>query len=105
MRLSAHEIQIVPQSAVNDRMQHSPGQSAAPAPFRSFPDSRISATRKAHVVPDWSGPRTKFRHTWEGIINVDQFRWMVRRDMQDQLAMARKELGATHVRAVGMFDD
>jgi len=86
-------------------MQNSSGQFAAPAPLRSSPDSRISATRKVQVAPDWSGPRTKFRHTWEGIINVDQFRWMVRRDMQDQLAMAQKELGATHVRAVGMFDD
>ena len=90
---------------VNERMQNSPGQPAAPAHSPLSPGSRISATRKVQVAPDWSGPRTDFRHTWEGIINVDQFRWMVRRDMQEQLAMAQKELGATHVRAVGMFDD
>lgn len=30
---------------------------------------------------------------------------MVRRDMQEQLELAQRELGATHVRAVGMFDD
>jgi xylan 1,4-beta-xylosidase len=67
--------------------------------------SRVAAVRAVRVSPAWSGPRTPFRHTWEGIINVDQFRWMVRRDMQEQLEMAQRELRATHVRAVGMFDD
>ncbi|MCX8092507.1 MAG: hypothetical protein N3I86_16520, partial [Verrucomicrobiae bacterium] len=37
--------------------------------------------------------------------NVDQFRWLVRRDMQEQLRVAHEEIGARHVRAVGMFDD
>lgn len=67
--------------------------------------SRRLAPRRLHLRPDWSGPRTPFRHTWEGVINVDQFRWMVRRDMQEQLELARDELRAQHVRAVGMFDD
>lgn len=58
-----------------------------------------------HFQPQWSQPTTLFRHTWEGIINVDQFRWLVRGDLQAQLALAHKELGARHVRAVGMFDD
>lgn len=71
----------------------------------SVPDSRALAVRHRRFSPDWEGPRTAFRHTWEGIINVDQFRWLVRRDMQEQLEMAQRELGATHVRAVGMFDD
>ncbi|MBS0633551.1 MAG: hypothetical protein JSS11_16700, partial [Verrucomicrobia bacterium] len=56
-------------------------------------------------APHWNAQPTAFRHTWEGILNVDQFRWMVRRDMQEQLEMARSELGARHVRAVGMYDD
>jgi xylan 1,4-beta-xylosidase len=64
-----------------------------------------AAVRRVHLRPQWAGPRAPFRHTWEGVINVDQFRWMVRRDMQDQLELARRELGARHVRAVGMFDD
>lgn len=67
--------------------------------------SRVIAPRRVHLRPDWAGPRTPFRHTWEGILNVDQFRWMVRRDMQDQLAVAQRELRGRHVRAVGMFDD
>jgi xylan 1,4-beta-xylosidase len=58
-----------------------------------------------HLRPAWEGPRQPFRHTWEGIGNIDQFRWMVRRDVQDQLALARDELGLRHVRAVGMYDD
>jgi xylan 1,4-beta-xylosidase len=66
---------------------------------------RTITPRRLHLRPDWDGPRTPFRHTWEGVINVDQFRWMVRRDMQEQLELARAELGAKHVRAVGMFDD
>lgn len=62
---------------------------------------------RADIVlhPQWEGPRTALRHTWEGIINVDQFRWFVRRDLQEHLALAHRELGARHVRAVGMFDD
>lgn len=66
---------------------------------------RILAVRPVLLAPDWAGPRSDFRHTWEGIINVDQFRWLVRRDVQDQLELAQRELRATHVRSVGMFDD
>jgi len=58
-----------------------------------------------HLHPQWTSPTTPFRHTWEGVINVDQFRWLVRGDLQEQLALAQKEIGARHVRAVGMFDD
>ena len=36
---------------------------------------------------------------------MDQFRWMTRGDLQEQLATAAREIGARHVRAVGMFDD
>lgn len=57
------------------------------------------------VQPLWAQPTTEFRHTWEGLINVDQFRWLVRKDMLGQLEMVKKELKAEHLRAVGMFDD
>ena len=57
------------------------------------------------LAPDWSQPGTPFRHTWEGLVNIDQFRWLVRRDTQEHLKLAHDELGARHVRAVGMFDD
>jgi xylan 1,4-beta-xylosidase len=75
-------------------------QPSSPPPFFA-PHSAQSI----HLQPDWTAPRTAFRHTWEGVINVDQFRWMVRGDMQRHLEMARAELGARHVRAIGMFDD
>ncbi len=58
-----------------------------------------------HLRPAWDQPRAPFPHTWEGIINVDQFRWMVRGDMQEHLGIMQRELGARHVRAVGMYDD
>jgi xylan 1,4-beta-xylosidase len=57
------------------------------------------------IRPDWGRPTTLFKHTWEGLVNIDQFRWMIRRDTQEQLKLAHDELGARHVRAVGMFDD
>lgn len=83
-------MQIVPESpAVN---------SPAPSP-------RAIAPRRLHLRPDWADPCSLLRHTWEGVVNVDQFRWLVRRDMQEQLVLAQRELGAKHVRAVGMFDD
>jgi xylan 1,4-beta-xylosidase len=55
--------------------------------------------------PQWNAPSIHFRHSWEGVGNVDQFRWFVRKDLQDHLAMARDELGLRHVRAVGMYDN
>lgn len=60
---------------------------------------------KVDFFPNWQNAGTIFNHTWEGIANVDQFRWMVRGDMQKQLAMAHKELNMRHVRAVGIFDE
>ncbi len=55
--------------------------------------------------PAWSAAPTPFKHTWEGLVNIDQFRWLVRKDCLDQLKQAHDELGARHVRAVGMFCD
>lgn len=55
------------------------------------------------LAPQWSAPTTPFRHTWEAVGNVDQFRWFVRADLQEQLAQARDELGLRHVRAVAMY--
>jgi len=72
--------------------------------------TKLPATPRARPIrlelsPEWSGAATPFRHTWAGFVNVDQFRWLVRGDMQAQLTLARTELGGRHVRAVGMFDD
>lgn len=57
------------------------------------------------INPDWNAMGTPLRHTWAGLLNIDQFRWLVRRDAQKHLAMAAREIGGRHVRAVGMFDD
>jgi xylan 1,4-beta-xylosidase len=57
------------------------------------------------ILPDWSAAAAPFRHTWEGMVNIDQFRWMVRKDCLDHLRQAKAELKATHVRAVGMYCD
>ncbi len=56
------------------------------------------------LAPDWNAT-SPLRHTWEGLINVDQFRWMVRRDMQEHIRLCQQELNAKHVRAVGMLCD
>lgn len=104
MRLSALGVPASAVFARSGRMQTLVGDQAPPlSPTPS--ESRQMTPRRVRIAPDWDGPRTPFRHTWEGIINVDQFRWMVRRDMQEQLEMAHRELRATHVRAVGMYDD
>ena len=56
-----------------------------------------------YLKPAWNLPGKPFRHTWKSIGNIDQFKWFVRGDVQSQLALARSELGMTHVRAIGMF--
>ncbi len=58
-----------------------------------------------NIRPDWNAPATTFSPTWSRMANVDQFVWMTRADMLDQLAMAKAELGFEHVRACGMLDD
>ncbi len=58
-----------------------------------------------HIIPAWDRPGTPFRSTWAGLGNIDQFRWLVRKDCLDHLRLAHDELGLRHVRAVGMFDD
>ncbi len=84
---------------------HTGVPSSAPATPPVTASPHALAPGPLHLRPAWNGPRTVLRHTWEGVVNVDQFRWMVRRDLQDQLALVQRELRAKHVRAVGMFDD
>jgi xylan 1,4-beta-xylosidase len=86
-------------------MQTLTGHGAAASKSAVTSPLREAGVRRLHLRPQWNGAAQPFRHTWEGVINVDQFRWMVRRDVQEQLALAQRELNAKHVRAVGMFDD
>lgn len=54
-------------------------------------------------APRWTSSPTPLRHTWEGLGNIDQFRWFQRADTLAQLRLARDELGLKHVRAVAMY--
>lgn len=53
--------------------------------------------------PDWTATPAPLRHTWSGMGNIDQFRWLARADVLGQLALARDEIGLRHVRAVSMY--
>ena len=101
MRLNARDVSHARARFTFTLMQTTSGKASL---ARAAP-GRAVATQRVHLRPDWAGPKTAFSHTWEGIVNIDQFRWMVRRDVQEQLELAQRELRARHVRAVGMFDD
>jgi xylan 1,4-beta-xylosidase len=81
------------------------GAAALPSSLYSSPNIFMSGNETIMFKPDWKATGTNLRHSWEGMGNVDQARWFVRRDMQEQLAQAHKDLNLRHVRAVGMFDD
>lgn len=53
--------------------------------------------------PQWGKTSSILHHTWNSIGNIDQFKWFVRADVQEQLALAHAELGMKHIRAIGMF--
>lgn len=57
------------------------------------------------IIPKWGEKGTQLKHSWAGLGNIDQMRWIMRRDMQEQLAMCKEEIGLKHVRAIGIFDD
>ncbi len=61
--------------------------------------------RKISVKPDYKADRLPFKHSWEGLGNIDQMLWMTRLDCLSQLEEAHRDIGLKHVRAVGLFDD
>jgi len=61
--------------------------------------------KKISVKPNFKQPSRPFIHTWEGLGNIDQMRWMTRKDCLAQLEEAHRDLGLNHIRAVGLFDD
>ena len=67
--------------------------------------ANISIKTELVVIPDWKGKKTTFNHSWEGLGNIDQMRWIMRGDTQKQLDLFRDELRLKHVRAVGIFDN
>lgn len=58
---------------------------------------------EATLTADWDAQPLPFSHSWCRIANIDQFRWLSRADVQQHLAVARDEIGITHVRAVAMY--
>jgi len=58
---------------------------------------------KIQLAPEWQGTPTLFRKTWQHIGNIDQFRWLSRADVLNQLRMARDEIGVRYVRAAAMY--
>src|SRR5690606_25013891 len=79
-RLSESPVSVVRHGTMLERMDETPNATSGALPPR------------LHLSPGWSGPRKPFRHTWERVGNIDQFRWMVRRDVQEHLEIARDEL-------------
>lgn len=55
------------------------------------------------IIPDFNQAASLLRHSWAGIVNIDQYKWLGREDVHDALTMAHNEIGARHVRAAGMF--
>jgi len=67
------------------------------------PSETHSLSDRVAIRPLWDSTETPFQHTWSGIVNVDQFRWLARADVLRLLAAARDEIGARHVRAAAMY--
>ena len=42
------------------------------------------------INPLWDQKGIPIKHTWAGLGNIDQARWVVRSDMQEQLSMWQK---------------
>ena len=80
----------------------------------TFPVSLLAADNKTtdepqtsiiEFAPQWNESGTNFRHTWEGVSNVDQAFWLQHGNMQAQLEIMRKDLNIKSVRAVSALDD
>ncbi len=57
------------------------------------------------VRPQWDLQGTPIRHSWAGMENIDQARWIVRSDMQEQLRMSEEEIGLRHLRFGNIFEE
>jgi xylan 1,4-beta-xylosidase len=55
------------------------------------------------LVPRWDAAAAPFRHTWNHVCNIDQFRWLPRADVLAHLRQAHDRLGIRHVRACAMY--
>ncbi|MEX2382960.1 MAG: hypothetical protein WD490_11280 [Opitutales bacterium] len=54
------------------------------------------------ITPSFENP-SPFAQSWAGVVNIDQFKWLSWAKVQEALDMARTEIGAHTVRAVGMY--
>lgn len=71
----------------------------------SFLTGKDKKERAMQIFPNWKAEGRPLAHSWEGLGNIDQMRWMNRKDCLDQLEKAYKELNMRHVRAVGIHHD
>ncbi len=81
------------------------GTALVAAPNFVFGNNSKLDSYSLKISPMWDVKGKLLRHSWAGMGNIDQMRWILRRDMQEQLALCHKEIGLRHVRSVGIFDD
>ncbi|MEX2606402.1 MAG: hypothetical protein WD708_03575 [Kiritimatiellia bacterium] len=55
------------------------------------------------ITPKFNIEPVPLTHSWAGVVNIDQFKWLSWSAVHGALDMARKEIGAHTVRAVGMY--
>jgi xylan 1,4-beta-xylosidase len=74
------------------------------APHVSFLKTQ---SMKAHLIvqPKWHEEGFPLKHSWAGIGNIDQARWIMRSDMQQQLQMCADEIGLKHLRFGNIFEE
>jgi xylan 1,4-beta-xylosidase len=57
------------------------------------------------IEPKWGEKGSPIKHSWAGVGNIDQARWIMRSDVQAQLEMCQKEIGLKHLRHGNIFED
>jgi len=55
------------------------------------------------ITPKFNLKPKSLKHSWSGVVNIDQFKWLSWSAVHEALEMARDEIGAHTVRAVGMY--
>lgn len=80
------------------------GAAAAAAAVASLPVATARAAAGTTAVVDLTQPPTPFRHVWERAVGGDWAKQALRRDYQDQLLEAHRELGLQSLRFHGILN-
>ncbi len=72
-----------------------------------FSKNKVEKTNSSALKfsPKWTDEGTEFKHSWEGYTSIDQAFWLQHATMQEQIAIAHKDLKANNLRTVSMLDD